>query len=185
VNDWPREDEWAIRMRAAISGDGNAYRQFLLSVTPHLRSMVRSRCRAWGAVEAEAEDIVQEVLLAIHLKRGTWDPARPVGPWIAAIARNKLIDVLRRRGRHIDVPIDDVVDTLRIEERDETLTSHEVDGLLAQLKANQRDIVRSITIEGDSVRDTAKRLKMSEGAVRVALHRALQTLAALYRSKMA
>jgi RNA polymerase sigma-70 factor (ECF subfamily) len=54
--------------------------------------------------------------------------------------------------------------------------------MLERLKDPQRDIVRSISIQGTSVRETAERLKMSEGAVRVALHRALKSLAALYRS---
>lgn len=166
-----------------MAGDAGAYRQFLTAVTPYLRLVVRKRCRTWGAPEAEAEDVVQEVLLAIHLKRGTWDPSRPIGPWIAAIARNKLIDVLRRHGRHVSVPIDDVLDTLRTEDQDDRPMQHEMDTILSRLKENQREIVRSISIEGTSVRETAARLNMTEGAVRVALHRALQTLAALYRSQ--
>jgi RNA polymerase sigma-70 factor (ECF subfamily) len=170
-------------MRAAIAGDAAAYRRFLVSVTPHLRAMARRRCRTVGVSEGDVEDIVQEVLLAIHLKRGTWDPSRPLGPWIAAIVRNKLIDALRRRGRHVTVPIDDVIDTLGADDHTDGASSGEIDGLLAQLKAQQREIVKSISINGKSVRETADRLRMTEGAVRVALHRAIKTLAALYRSK--
>jgi RNA polymerase sigma-70 factor, ECF subfamily len=51
-------------------------------------------------------------LLAIHLKRHTWDAAAPLGPWVRAIARNKLIDALRRRGRRVEIPIDDFADFL-------------------------------------------------------------------------
>jgi RNA polymerase sigma-70 factor (ECF subfamily) len=171
-------------MRSAMAGDAGAYHNFLAAVTPYLRSMVGHRCRSWGAPESEAEDIVQEVLLAIHLKRGTWDQSRAISPWIAAIARNKLIDVLRRRGRQVSVPIESVLETLRAEECEDRPMQHEVDTLLARLKDNQREIVRSISIEGTSVRETAARLNMTEGAVRVALHRALQTLAALYRSQV-
>jgi RNA polymerase sigma-70 factor (ECF subfamily) len=174
-------------MRDAMSGDAAAYRRFLVAVTPHLRAMARRRCRVAGAADGDAEDIVQEVLLAIHLKRGTWDPSRPIGPWIAAIVRNKLIDTLRRRGRHVTVPIDDVIDTLGAEDDSGSApggtSPSEIDGLLAQLKGPQREIVKSISINGSSVRETADRLKMTEGAVRVALHRALKTLAALYRGK--
>jgi RNA polymerase sigma-70 factor (ECF subfamily) len=171
-------------MRAAMSGDAGAYRRFLVSVTPHLRAMARHRCRAADA-EGDAEDIVQEVLLAIHLKRGTWDQSRPIGPWIAAIARNKLIDVLRRRGRHAAVPIEDVIDTLSAEDGNgaDSAPSGEIDALLARLKVRQREIVKSISINGSSVRETADRLHMTEGAVRVTLHRALKTLAALYRGR--
>jgi RNA polymerase sigma-70 factor (ECF subfamily) len=136
-----------------------------------------------GASEGDAEDIVQEVLLAIHLKRGTWDQSRPIGPWIAAIVRNKLVDALRRRGRHVTVPIDDVIDTLGAEDDADGASPGEIDGLLSQLKIRQREIVKSISINGSSVRETADRLQMTEGAVRVALHRALKTLAVLYRGQ--
>jgi RNA polymerase sigma factor (sigma-70 family) len=182
-NGWAREGDWTAWMRAAISGDAAAYRRFLGAVTPHLRAMARHRCRMAGASEGDVEDIVQEVLLAIHLKRGTWDQSRPIGPWISAIVRNKLIDTLRRRGRHVTVPIDEVIDTLGAEDHADGASPGEIDGLLAQLKIRQREIVKSISINGSSVRETADRLHMTEGAVRVALHRALKTLAALYRGQ--
>lgn len=176
------EAEWARCMRAAMRGDADAYRRFLVSVTPHVRAVARSRCRAFGAADGEAEDVVQEVLLAIHLKRGTWDEARPVGPWVAAIARNKLVDLLRRRGRHVTVPVEDLAEILPAEDQGNDLAARDVDVMLGQLGTRQREIVRSISLDGDSVRETALRLHMTEGAVRVALHRALKSLAALYRS---
>ena len=178
-----REGDWTAWMKAAMSGDAAAYRRFLVAVTPHLRAVARHRCRIAGIAEADAEDIVQEVLLAIHLKRGTWDQSRPIGPWIAAIVRNKLIDRLRRRGRHLTVPLDDVIDTLGAQEEAGDGRSGDIDGLLSRLKVRQREIVRSISIDGSTVRETAGRLRVTEGAVRVALHRALKTLAALYRTE--
>jgi RNA polymerase sigma-70 factor (ECF subfamily) len=177
-----REEEWAAWMRAAVAGDAQAYHRFLSTVTPHLRAMARRRCDQFGAPASEAEDVVQDVLLAIHLKRGTWDASRPIGPWISTIVRNKMIDSLRRRGRHVSVPIDDVIDILEAEEQTDGLDRLDVDRMLAQLRDPQRTIVRSISVEGTSVRETADRLRMTEGAVRVALHRALKALAALYRS---
>lgn len=177
-----REEEWAIWMRAAISGDAVAYRRFLGSVTRSLRAMARRRIARAGLAVGDAEDVVQEVLLAIHLKRHTWDQSRPIGPWISAIARNKFIDSLRRRGARADVPIENVVETLAAEEKEEGLGQHDLDRLLGRLRGRQRDIVRLVSMEGVSARQTAERLHMSEGAVRVALHRALRALAALYRS---
>lgn len=176
-----QETDWAAWMRAAMAGDADAYRQFLASVAPHVRAVARSRCRSLGAPEGEVEDVVQEVLLAIHLKRGTWDQSRPIGPWVAAITRHKLIDVLRRRGRHISVPIEAVADSLRAEDRTPALSTRDIDTLLGHLKAQQREIVRSISLDGNSIRETAERLRMTEGAVRVALHRALKALGAFYR----
>jgi RNA polymerase sigma factor (sigma-70 family) len=112
-----------------------------------------------GAPESEVEDLVQEVLLTIHLKRGTWDQSRPIGPWVAAIARNKLIDVLRRR-RHITVPIEDVVDSLQAEDVTPELSTRDTDTLLGHLKPQQREIVRSISLNGSSIRETADRLQI-------------------------
>ncbi|MFE0753893.1 sigma-70 family RNA polymerase sigma factor [Inquilinus sp. NPDC058860] len=183
MSDPLREDQWATWMRAAIAGDAGAYRLFLQAVTPHLRAMARRRGALFGGSADDAEDVVQEVLLAIHLKRGSWDPSRPIGPWISVIVRNKMIDALRRRGRHVDVPIEDVIDTLAAEAPPDGLEQRDVDRLLSRLQDRQRDIVRSISVEGGSVRETAGRLGMTEGAVRVALHRALKALAALYRSE--
>jgi RNA polymerase sigma-70 factor (ECF subfamily) len=79
------------------------------------------------------------------------------------------------------VPIEDVMETLAVEEQADGLSAPEIDTLLAQLKGQQQDIVRSISINGNSIRETAERFQMSEGAVRVALHRALRALAHLYR----
>ena len=90
------EQAWAVLMRAAVNGDAGAYRQFLASLAPVLRATARRNCARVGLDGGEAEDVVQETLLAIHLKRHTWDLDRPIGPWITAIARHKLIDAIER-----------------------------------------------------------------------------------------
>ena len=103
---------------------------------------------------------------------------------VLAVVRNKLIDSLRRRGRPVNVPIDDVSDFLEAaDETNEAAARLDAATVLARLKDPQRDIVRSISIEGAGIRETAARLKMTEVAVRVALHRALKSLAVLYRSE--
>ncbi len=177
-----REAQWTGWMRLALDGDSRSYHLFLQAVTPHLRVLARRCASRYGGAPAEIEDVVQEVLLAVHLKRGTWDPARPIGPWLGAIVRNKLIDSLRRKGHRIDVPVEEVIDTLAAAPVEDDFDRQDAIALLERLKDPQRDIVRSISIDGKSVRETALRLMMTEGAVRVALHRALKTLAAMYRS---
>ena len=181
MNHSAREEQWAAWMRAAIDGDKQAYQRFLVAVTPHLRAMAKRRCDQFRAPASEAEDVLQEVLLAVHLKRGTWDTARPIGPWLSTIVRNKMIDSLRRRGRHVTVPIEDVIETLETEEQSDAMDMLDAERMLDRLGDPQRDIVRSISLRGAGIRETAERLKMTEGAVRVALHRALKSLAALYR----
>lgn len=165
-----------------MAGDTLAYHRFLKAVTPYLRSIARRRCDQFGASPGEVEDVVQEVLLAVHLKRGTWDTSRPVGPWLSSIVRNKLVDSLRRRGRHVSVPIEDVMETLEAERQEDGGERVDVDRMVDSLRDPQREIVRSISLGGAGIRETAERLQMTEGAVRVALHRALKGLAALYRS---
>lgn len=177
-----RERDWAPRMKAALAGDQGAYRRLLAELAPFVRGVVRGRSASYGLGSADVEDVVQETLLAIHLKRGTWDAAQPVAPWVAAIARNKLIDALRRRGRRVVVPIDDLAEILPAEAPEEGLSQGEAERLVSALKGRQHEVVTAISIEGASIRETAEKLEMSEGAVRVALHRGLAALAAAYRS---
>lgn len=177
-----RERDWVSWMKAAIAGDAGAYRRLLASLAPFVRSVVRNRAASFGIAASDVEDVVQETLLAVHLKRGTWDDGQPIGPWVAAIARNKLIDALRRRGRRVHVPVDDFAEILPAEEKDEGLAPGEAEKLISVLKGRQHDVVKSVSVDGADIRETAERLSMSEGAVRVALHRGLATLAEAYRS---
>jgi RNA polymerase sigma factor (sigma-70 family) len=177
-----REEQWAQWLRLGLDGDQAAYERFLAAIAPYLRALAQRRARESGLPAGDAEDIVQETLIAIHLKRGTWDPQRPLGPWIATIVRNKMIDALRRRGRRVTVPIEDVIETLEAPAAAETLGERDLERLLAGLKQQQVAVVRSISLGGMSVRETALKLSMTETAVRVTLHRALKKLAALYRA---
>jgi RNA polymerase sigma-70 factor, ECF subfamily len=178
-----REDEWADQMRAAIAGDAGAYRTVLQSLTIFLRAEARRGFARYGRGTADVEDVVQETLLAIHLKRETWRTDEPIGPWVRAIARNKLIDSMRRGGKRINVPIDDVIDILPAAEPTEHLTQQDAEQILNLLQGRQRDIVESISLKGASIRETAAKFEISEGAVRVALHRGLAALSKAYRTQ--
>ena len=175
------EDEWTGLMRSAISGDGVAYQRLLSAIAPVLRATARRGLARAGQPVDQAEDIVQDILLAVHLKRHTWDADAPFAPWLFAIARNKLIDALRRRGRRVFVNIDDFAETLPGEPAAETVPTSEVAAQLQSLPARQRDVLQSIAVDSASIQDTAKKFAMSEGAVRVALHRGLASLTAKLR----
>lgn len=176
-------DEWSDLMRAALGGDERSYRALLTALAPALRGMARRDLLRVGLDPSDAEDVVQETLLALHLKRQTWDPASPLGPWVRAIARHKVVDVMRRRGRKAEVPLADWEDVLTQEAPEEQLTEREAQRLTDALHGRERDVVEAICLSGESVKQAGNRLAMSEGAVRVALHRGLKRLAALYRSK--
>ena len=178
-----REAEWAGWMRAGLAGDGEAYRRLLEAVAPVLRAIAHRGLVRAGAGNADAEDVVQEVLLAIHLKRHTWMRDQPFLPWLNAIARYKLIDVLRRRGRRGEVPIDNLIDVLPDRSEAAEASPRELEKLVSRLGGREHDVVSAISLGGAGVRDTAAKLSISEGAVRVALHRGLKRLAQLYRSE--
>lgn len=169
-------------MHAGMAGDASAYHRFLSEVTPYFRALARRGMARAGIGNVDVEDVVQEVLLAIHLKRHTWDQTRPIGPWISTIARNKIIDCLRRRGKRVEIPIEDFLETLAAEQAEAEPDQQEIDHLLLSLGERQRDIVKSLSLEGSSIKQTAQRLNMTEVAVRVTLHRSLKQLANHYRS---
>src|SRR6478736_2146990 len=172
-----RDRTWAEWLRAANAGDEIAYRRPSEALAPLLRQVVRRGFTRAGFGNCDAEDVVQETLLAIHLKRQTWDENEALTPWVTAIARHKWIDSLRRRGRHAELQNDDIIDVLPAETPTERLSSRDAERLLSVLSGRQRDVVRAISIEGMSAREAADRFRMSEGAVRVALHRGLSALA--------
>jgi RNA polymerase sigma-70 factor (ECF subfamily) len=176
-----RDGRWADLMRAASKGDEPAYRRLLEEIAPALRSLVTQGLRRSGMSPDDAEDIVQETLLSIHLKRHTWRENEPFSPWMRAIARNKLIDNLRRRGRATHLPLDDYSEFLAAPEEQQKLSSGETSKMLSALNGRSRQVVEAIAVEGLDAREAARRLGMSEGAIRVALHRGLTTLAHAFR----
>lgn len=174
-------DDLSSLMRAARAGDDEAYRRLLMQVATWLRGITRRGLAAAGRRVDDSEDIVQETLLAMHLKRDTWDETQPLEPWLRAIARHKLVDHLRRRGVTDHVDIEDLTDSLAVPANDPAGSAADARHLLAGLPERQRHIVEGISLEGQSAREVGARLGMSEGAVRVTLHRALKALADAYR----
>jgi RNA polymerase sigma-70 factor (ECF subfamily) len=173
------ETEWAALMRAANAGDARAYAAFLNAVAPVLRGLVRARGRALPT--DQHEDIVQEVLLAIHAKRGTWDEDRPLRPWLFAIARHKVVDAFRAGGARVHLDVEDLAEVLAAPPEPDPTAAADVNQLLARLDPRSAEIVRSASLGDEEAASIGARLSMSEGAVRVALHRAMRRLATFTR----
>lgn len=167
------EAELSRLMRVAIGGDEKAYAEVLRRVAALVRGFIRRRTREGGV---DPEDVVQETLLAIHTKRHTWRQDAPILPWIYAIARFKLIDAFRRRGRRVEIDIDDVAELIAEPESDK-VSERDLGRVLDSLSPGQRSVVSSISVEGRSITETAQALGLSEPAVRVALHRGLAAIA--------
>jgi RNA polymerase sigma-70 factor (ECF subfamily) len=163
-----------------LAGETRAYRTFLDQLTAHLRSYLRRRL---GSLPDEIEDLLQELLLAVHNKRHTYDPKQPLTAWVQAIARYKLVDLLRRRSRS-DVLTDPLEDDQLFDTtaNDAAEAKYDVAKLLQGLPDRQRLPILYVKIEGASVTDTAIRTGMSESAVKVGIHRGLKALAERIRS---
>ena len=164
-------------LRAANRGDQRAYGEFLRAVTPLVRGIARTRGGGLGA--DVIEDIVQETLLAIHQKRHTWREDMAVRPWLYAIVRYKVVDAFRARGRRVQVPIEDFAETLPAEPQPDPTERSDAERVIGRLDPRSARIVRAIGLDGASIAETSAELGMTEGAVRVALHRGLKRLASL------
>ena len=175
------EDRLRSLMLLSLAGDAAAYRIFLDELTARLRSYLRRRL---GGLPDEVEDLLQELLLAVHNKRHTYDPKLPLTAWVQAIARYKLVDLLRRRSRTdlLTDSLDENDQVFATTANDAAEARYDVATLLRGLPDRQRLPILYVKIEGASVTDTAIRTGMTESAVKVGIHRGLKVLAQRIRS---
>lgn len=164
----------------AQAGDEVAYRRALQMFASRLRGYFGRRL---SSDPHDVEDLVQETLLALHLQRGTYDAGIPVTAWVHGIARHKLVDLWRRRGRseRLFESFDDLPEALHPAVHDEAEAQRDLGLLLQVLPAAQRLSIVDTKLEGLSVADAALREGVSESAVKVNVHRGLKRLAKLIR----
>ena len=167
-----RSEQWGCLMAAAQGGERQAYEQLLRELDAWLRRYYARRLPA-----AAAEDARQDALLAIHVKRDTYAPSKPFGPWVAAIARYKWIDHVRDASRFAALSLHDEIP---IEDRSEAaLSAVAVDVLLRRLKPAQARVIRLVKLEGVSIEGASGATGQSAALVKVNIHRGLKKLAAL------
>jgi RNA polymerase sigma-70 factor, ECF subfamily len=176
-----REDRLRELLVRGLAGDGAGYHVFLVELSTHLRAYLRRRL---ASLPDEVEDLLQELLLAIHNKRHTYDPKQPLTPWVQAIARYKLTDLHRRRARNeaLQEPLDDHQPMFATVDQEAADARYDIAKLLELLPDRQRLPILCVKIEGASVSDAARRTGMSESAVKVGIHRGLKALAEKLRS---
>ena len=174
------EDRLRALLLQGLDADAAAYQRFLKELSAHLRAFLRRRLAQWPDA---VEDLVQETLLAVHNQRHTYDAAQPLTPWVHAIARYKLVDMLRRHGRQALVtdPLDDEVEWLADPQPQAQEARRDLGRLLATLPDRQRLPIVHVKLEGLSVAETAQRTGLSESAVKIGVHRGLKALAARIR----
>lgn len=172
------EQRLSALMRQSLAGDAGAYRTLLDELSRSLRAYFGRRLGRDRL--SDAEDLVQEALIAIHSKRATYDVERPFTAWVHALARYKLIDYLRQRRLRDTVPIDDFGDIFAADSEDPSARL-DLDSLLDTIPERQRTMIRQVKIEGLSIAEVAAASGASESAVKVSIHRGVKALAARLR----
>ncbi len=165
------EGRYRAWMIAALAGDGGAYQALLSALARHLRAYYVRRVGP-----TDAEDLVQETLIAIHTRRATYDTSQPFTAWVYGIARYKLIDEFRRAKKRASVSLDDAPELFAHDEAEAASAKRDVEKLLGRLPAARAALVRAAKIEGLSTRELSARTGLSESAVKVGVHRALKSL---------
>ena len=176
------EDRLRDLLVRGLSGDAAAYHAFLKDLSAHLRAFLRKRL---SGLPDEAEDLVQESLLAVHIQRHTYDAGQPLTAWVNAIAKYKLVDLLRRRARRdlLSDPLDEHLDVVAAVDTDAGEARRDLAKLLLRLPDRQRLPIVHTKLQGLSVVEAARVTGMSESAVKVGVHRGLKALAAMIKGE--
>jgi RNA polymerase sigma-70 factor (ECF subfamily) len=177
------DQRWSLDMAAAQNGDAAAYARLLHGILPFLRAVIRRQ----HVPHDQIDDVVQDTLLSIHRVRHTYDPSRPLSPWLAAIARRRALDTRRRQARveTSELAAPELLVTLPDPSANNQVEMDEEHGWLKRavgtLTPKQRVAVELVKLRGLSVAEAASTSGQSPGAIKVNVHRALLALRALYK----
>lgn len=161
-------------MLRGLDGDSAAQRDLLSALSGYLRAYFARRL---GRDASDIEDLVQETLLAVHLKRASYDRAQPFTPWAYGVARYKLLDHYRRIGSRAEAPLEDAGVLFAADDAAPREARRDLGRLLDGLPERQRNLVRDVKITGLSIEEASQRSGMSASAVKVSIHRAVQAMA--------
>lgn len=165
-----------------LAGDEAAHRAFLNEAAALLRAYFRNRLR--GRAE-DAEDLVQETLVALHTRRDSYDPAYPLTAWLYAIARYRLIDFLRRAKHRNHAPLDGLEIGDIDPDYEASDAKRDIGVLLDKLPEKQRTAIRLVKLEERSVREAADATGFTESDIKISIHRGLKTLMRLMAGEQA
>jgi RNA polymerase sigma-70 factor (ECF subfamily) len=176
--------DWSMLMARAQDGDRAAYRSLLREIEPYVRSMAM-RC---FNRPVDAEDVVQDVLLTVHAIRNTYDPKRPFGPWLVAIANRRIIDRLRRhtrqKTREIELSAEHETFAEEPANLDSTISAEiALVGAIDQLPPDQREAIRMLKLNEMSLKEASLASGRSITALKVATHRAIRNLRRLLKGE--
>jgi RNA polymerase sigma-70 factor (ECF subfamily) len=164
-------------MLAGLDGDEASHKLVLMKLSAYLRAYFKGRFATIGRGPSEAEDLVQETLIALHTRRHTYDRSQPLTPWVYAIARYRLIDYVRRiKAAKMDVPIGEADEVFAADDISAVDTGLDLTKLLARLTPKARQAIQFVKLDGLSITEAAEKTGMSESAIKVSVHRGLKAL---------
>lgn len=175
-----RSGQFRLLMQAAQDGDAKAYEALLKEIAPIARRMVQ---RKWGFLQkADIEDIVQDILLSVHLARATYDPARPFSPWLMGICHHRLVDSARRHKRRStnEVLVDELPEVsyedpaIKMEEQFATVDA--LQGAIRQLPSAQQKAVNLLRLQEMSLKEASEASGMTISSLKIAVHRGVKAL---------
>jgi RNA polymerase sigma-70 factor (ECF subfamily) len=181
-----QSDEPALRslMLAGLEGDEASHKALLMRLSTHLRAYFKGQLMRIGRGPADAEDLVQETVMALHTRRHTYDRSQLFTPWVYAIARYRLIDYLRRTKKSVmDVPVEEADEVLAADDPEAVESTLDLETLMAQVSPRVSQAIRYVKLDGLSVSETAARTGMSPSAVKVSVHRGLKALSRLINQR--
>jgi RNA polymerase sigma-70 factor (ECF subfamily) len=172
----PVEERLRTLFMRSLDGDSAAYHVFLQDLAKHVRAFLRRRL---PNLPHDSEDIVQEVLLAIHRGRHTYRRDEPLTAWVYAIVRYKMVDFLRAHARReaLHDPLDDLPDLFAESAIEPAEARRDLGKLLDDLPDRQKLPILHVKIEGLTVQEAARLTGLSEPAVKIGIHRGLKALA--------
>lgn len=177
----PEDSDWSTLMASSQDGDSEAYRRLLRSIAPYLRRLAAGAF----ANPQDAEDAVQDILLTIHRQRRAYDPRRPFGPWLATIARRRIIDRLRRltkqKARETTLtPAHETFLTTSANTMEERALCRHLKSAIDELPARQAAALRMLKLQEMSLKEASAASGLSIGALKVATHRGLKNLKRIF-----
>jgi RNA polymerase sigma-70 factor, ECF subfamily len=165
--------------RVAEQADTAAFRELYQSYGPRVKAYMMRQ----GADAATAEDLAQETLFTVWRRASLYVAEKgSAAAWIFAIARNVRIDRLRREMPWQELPDDRMEQASAEPQPDEAVSARErgarVRAALAQLPAEQREVVALSYLDGLSHGEIAQRLGVPLGTVKSRMRIAYQRIRA-------
>ncbi len=178
------EPELRSLMLAGLDGDAAAHKALLTRLSAYLRAYFKTHLARIGRSPADAEDLVQETLIALHTRRHTYDRSQLLTPWVYAIARYRLVDFLRRSKASVtDVAIEEAEEVLADDDPSSVESGLDLQKLMAHLTPKTRQAIQLVKLDGLSVSEAAARSGMSQSAIKVSVHRGLRALSLLVKQR--